>query len=196
MKTISQTCGCEKGLIDVIGLCTPSNTTEVIQKNPYWKQMHISESLQIPEQKPDIEQINSVDVSVNILRKQVIKTPRSYNDSTATPVPIPSLEGKLLSGRKLIIEGQLCQKVVYTALVSTQPVHSALFYVPFSSFIVVPKEIPFTNEAGETVLEDTYNLNFDVNYCIEDVAACVIDERNILKQVTLMLYAVPTRSVC
>lgn len=196
MNMNTKGCGCEAGLIDVIGLCIPANTTEVIKATPYWKQMHISESLQIPEEKPDIEQINSVDVSVSILRKQVILTPRSYNDSGITPVPQPNLEGRLLSGRKLIIEGQLCQKVVYTALESTQPVHSAHFYVPFSSFIVVPKDITFTGPNGETIVEDSYNVNFDVNYCIEDVTACVIDERSILKQVTLMLYAVPTRSAC
>ena len=160
MKTHSNSCGCEAGLIDVTGLCIPANTTEVISVTPYWKQMHISESLQIPDQKPDVEQINSVDVSVNILRAEVIKTPRSYDDTGATPVAQPNLEGRLLSGRKLIIEGQLCQKIVYTALESTQPLHS------------------------------------DVNACVEDVTASVLDQRNILKQVTLMLYAVPTRATC
>lgn len=193
MNLNSQSCGCESGLIDVIGLCVPANTTQAIGDTPYWKQMHITETLQIPEQKPDIEVINSVEVWVDILRKQVIKTPRSY---TAAGTPIPNLEGKLLSGRKLIIEGQLCQKVVYTALEPSQPVHSAHFYVPFSSFIVVPEEVTFPVSGGGTVTEDSYNVSFDVNCCVEDVAVCALDARNILKQVTLMLYAVPTRTAC
>ena len=74
--------------------------------------------------------------------------------------------------------------------------HSAHFFVPFSSFIIVPKEIIFTGANGETIVEDSYNVNFEVNSCIEDVTACVLDKRNILKQVTLMLYASPTRSGC
>lgn len=193
MNCNSQSCGCENGLIDVIGLCVPANTTQAIRNTPYWKQMHITETLQIPEQKPDIEVINSVEVWVDILRKQVIKTPRSY---TASGEPLPNLEGKLLSGRKLIIEGQLCQKVVYTALEPSQSVHSAHFYVPFSSFIVVPEEVTFPIAGGESITEDSYNVNFDVNCCVEDVAVCAVDERNILKQVTLMLYAVPTRTAC
>ena len=196
MKTQSNSRGYESKLIDVIGLCVPRNTTEVIRKYPYWKQMHISESLQIPEQKPDVEQINSVDVSVSILRAEIIKTPRSYDDTAATPVAQPNLEGRLLSGRKLIIEGQLCQKVVYTALEVSQPLHSAHFYVPFSSFIVVPETITFTNEDGTTTVEDSFDISFDVNACVEDVTACVIDKRSILKQVTLMLSAVPQRAVC
>lgn len=196
MKTQSSARGYENKLIDVIGLCVPGNTTEVIRKYPYWKQMHISESLQIPEQKPDVEQINSVDVSVSIMRAQVIKTPRSYDDTTATAVVQPNLEGRLLSGRKLIIEGQLCQKVVYTALMADQPLHSAHFYVPFSCFIVVPETITFTNEDGTVTIEDSFDISFDVNTCVEDVTACVLDKRSILKQVTLMLYAVPQRAAC
>lgn len=189
--TNSNSCGCQTGLIEITGLCNPADTTQVISLTPYWKQMYISESLQIPTQKPDVEQINSIDVSVNIIRAEVIKTPRSYDDTGAVPVAQPNLEGRLLSGRKLIIEGQLCQKVVYTALETTQPLHSAHFYVPFSAFIVVPETITFG-----TVTEDSFNVNFDVNACIEDVTACVIDKRSILKQVTLMLYAVPTQSGC
>lgn len=196
MQTHSNSCGCEAGLIDVTGLCIPANTTEVISVTPYWRQMHISESMQIPAQKPDVEQINSVDVSVSILRAKVIKTPRSYDDTGAAPAAQPNLEGRLLSGRKLIIEGQLCQKVVYTALEASQPLHSAHFYVPFSSFIVVPEEITFIGPNGEAVTEDSFDVRFDVNACVEDVAASAPDPRRILKQVTLMLYAVPTRTAC
>lgn len=194
MRTNSQMHTCENGLVEIIGLCVPSNVTEVINIFPYWKQMHISETLQIPDVKPDIEQINSVDISVDIFRSQVVKTPRSYNDAGTTPVEEPSLEGKLLTGRKLIIEGQLCQKIVYTALKEEQSVHSAHFYVPFSSYIVVPKTISFSNANGTTVIEDSYNVNFEVNSCVEDVTTCVLGTRNILKQITLMLYAVPTQS--
>lgn len=191
MNNNSNSCGCSSGLIEITGLCNPADTTQVISLTPYWKQMYISESLQIPEQKPDVEQINSIDISVDIIRAEVIKTPRSYNDTGAVPVAQPNLEGRLLSGRKLIIEGQLCQKVVYTALETSQPLHSAHFYVPFSSFIVVPENVTFG-----TATEDSFNVRFDVNVCVEDVTACVIDKRSILKQVTLMLYAVPTRSGC
>lgn len=196
MKTQSNARGYENDLIDVVGLCIPGNTTEVIREYPYWKQMHVSESLQIPEQKPDVEQINSVDVSVNIMRAQVIKTPRSYDDTATPPVAQPNLEGRLLSGRKLIIEGQLCQKIVYTALEDSQPLHSAHFYVPFSAFIVVPATITFTDPDGATTTVDSFDVSFDVNACVEDVTACVLDPRNILKQVTLMLYAVPQRAAC
>lgn len=190
MNTNSQTCSCANGLIDISGLCNPQNITGVLQNNPYWKQMYLSESLEIPEQKPDIEQINSVVASVSILRKMVIKTPRSYDDSGVTPIEEPNLEGKLLTGRKLVIEGQICQQIEYTANEQSQPVHSVEFYVPFSAYIIVPLEINFTVN-GQTTSVDSLDINYDVNACLEDIAACNLDERRILKQVTMLLSAVP-----
>lgn len=194
MKTNFQTCNCDMNLIDVTGLCIPGDTTDVIKNTPYWRQMYISEYLEIPSNKLDIEHINSINISVSILQKKVIKTPRSYDDSGTTPVETPNLEGKLLTGRKLIIEGQLCQKIVYTSTEAAQPVHSVDFYVPFSFYIVVPKEVTFQGQNGADIVEDSFNVNFNVDSCIEDVTACVLDVRRILKQVTLLLYAVPTQS--
>lgn len=182
---------CNANLIDINGICVPSDTTATLNGAPYWKQMYLSEALVIPEVKPDAEQINSITTSVSILRKQVIVTPRTYDDTGRRPVAEPNLEGKLLSGRKLIIEGQLCQQIEYTALEDSQPVHSVEFFVPFSSYIVVPYEVTLTNQAG-TVTLDTLYVDFDVNVCLEDVRACLLDKRRILKQVTLLLSAVPT----
>ena len=88
---------------------------------------------------------------------------------------------------------QICQKVVYTANVLDQSVHSAHFYVPFSSYIVVPNEITFTNGTTTTTV-DSLNVEFQANACVEDVAVKLLDERTILKQVTLLLYAVPKQS--
>lgn len=182
---------CPSGLVSVSGLCNPDNTTEVIRKYPYWKQMYLSEFLEVPAQKPDIEQINSVTTSVDILRKEVIVTPRSYENTAQGPVVVPNLEGKRLSGRKLIIEGQLCQTIEYTAALADQPVHSAEFFVPFSSYIVVPEKIAI-NDGLQITEADSLNVQFDVNACLEDVAVCTLDARRILKQITLLLSAVPT----
>lgn len=193
MRTTSQSCtSCN--LIEINGICNSNDVSSVLNDFPYWKQMYISETLLIPSQKPDIETVNSVNISSDIICKHVITTPRSFDDTGATPVPMPNLEGKLLTGRKLIIEGQLCQKVVYTADLADQPVHSAHFYVPFSSYIVVPKDIVFTDVNGNQITVDACNVNFDVSVCIEDVSVCVLDNRRLLKQVTMMIYAKPTQS--
>lgn len=190
MNSNSQTCGCDNGLIDISGLCDPDNTTAVISQYPYWKQMYLSESLLIPPQKPDAEQINAIVASVSILKKTVIATPRSFNDTGTVPVAVPNLEGKLLTGRKLIIEGQLCQQVEYTANELTQPIHSVEFFVPFSSYIVIPETVILNADSIPTAY-DTLDVDFEVNVCLEDINACLLDERSILLRITMLLNAVP-----
>lgn len=162
--------------IDIIGLCDPTIIDYNFTDYPYWTQISIPENLIIPSHKPDIEQINSVNISVNILRKKVIVTPVSTGANQ---------EGKILTGRKIIIEGELCQTIQYTADVPEQSVHSAHFIVPFSAFIVVPNKIKGV---------DTLNINFDINPCVEDVFVKAFSNREIFKNVTLFLQAVPTAS--
>lgn len=130
----------------------------------------------------------------------------------------PNDEGTCLSGRKIIIEGLLQQKVVYTALVASQTVHSVSKTIPFSAYV-----IPYASFTGLTYEENLvvlalpevgcttsivngfpYNPNtplevdlceeFNVNACIEDIFAYDIDERNIFKNVTLFLSAKPART--
>ena len=158
--------------IDIIGLCDPSIFD--LAAFPYWTQISIPETLIIPEQKPDIEQINSVNVTVEILRKKVIVTPNSDG--------VENQEGKLLTGRKIIVEGQLCQTINYTADVPEQSVHSAHFVVPFSAFIVLANPISTL---------DPLDINFDINACVEDVFIMDVSPRQIFKNVTLFLQAVP-----
>ena len=172
--------------IDISGLCNPSDVTETLNLFPYWMQLYIPETLSIPVQKPNAESINAVNISVKILRSEVITTPSSF--------PLENVEGKILTGRKLIVEGQLCQLVDYTANDIEQSVHSAHFYVPFSAYIVVPETITFTAADNTTTTLDSLNVDFQVNACIEDLSVQLLDERTILKRVTLLVYAVPNKN--
>jgi hypothetical protein len=176
-------------LIDISGLCkgedinfiqANSTTAPYYVGTNYWMQLNVNERLVIPYQKPNIEEINSVSVNVNIMRKKVIVTPNSNG--------VENLEGKLLTGRKLIVEGQLCQKVVYTACESEQSVHSAHFYIPFSAYIVVPTTVTFPS--GE--VRDSLYVNFLVNTCIEDAFVQKYTARTIYDNITILLQAVPS----
>lgn len=181
---------CNMDLVEVSGLCTPESINFITPDSAkgvpgtiYWSQMYIPETLVVPPQKPDIEEINSVNISVNIIRHEVVVTPSSGAGA--------SLEGKKLSGRKLIIEGELCQKISYTACDEEQSLHSAHFYVPFSAYVVVPAEVTFDPLDGAI---DTLNVNFQVNACVEDLYIKNFTCRTIFKNVTLLLQAVPTQN--
>lgn len=182
-KMICKQNNCDKDLIEKVGICEEKDVSEIISKYPFWKQIIINETLEIPEEKPNIETLNSVTVSWEIIRSDVIKTPRTYDDFPNLSIERRSLSGMLLSGRKLIIEGVLCEKISYTADKESQSVHNAHFYIPFSSYIVVPKEIEN---------KDSLEIKYQVNACIEDIYLYKVGLRKIVKKVIFLLYAVPT----
>lgn len=147
-----------RNLIEISGLADnlPANPTS-------FKQFSVQENLCIPQAKPDIEQIVKVIAEVVITSTKVIKTP------VAT-----SLEGQILTGKKLIVEGELVQKVEYVADEPTQSVHAAHFSVPFSTFIVLPGNFAI----GTPVTVTGY---------IEDIFVEQIGKRCIFKNVTILL---------
>lgn len=126
---------------------------------------------------------------------------------------ISNEEGTCLSGRKLVIQGVLSQKVVYTGLVTTQSVHSASFEVPFSAFVIpyakfegleyeenVEVLVPGTTTCETTTINGfAYNPNepivvdlceeFCVDALIEDIFAYALNPRTVFKNVTLFLQA-------
>lgn len=136
--------------------------------------------------------------------------------NTSIFVILPNEEGTCLSGRKLVVEGVLNQKIVYTGLVTTQSVHSICREILFTAYV-----IPYANFQGlvyeenvEVIIDSTvvpcvtgfvngFSYDPDVpivvelceefclNAYIEDVFAYVIDKRTVFKNATLFLLAKP-----
>lgn len=142
-----------------------SNTTETIAAQTNFKQLSVNEILSIPNQKPDAEDILNTLIDVTINNTQVIKTTKGT-----------SIEGQILTGYKLIVEGSLHQKIEYIANEPSQTVHTAEFEVPFSSFIILP----------ENYIEDSPT---NVVAYIEDIYVKLLDRRTIFKNITLRLEA-------
>lgn len=171
-------CACNKvcnnsgQFVDITGLCDVSQFDLTTNNN--WTQISIPAVFNIPAEKPDMEELNSENVTVQILRKRVIDTPISGGDN---------LEGKIITGKKLAVEGLICKSIAYTADQASQPVHSAHASVPFSAYIVLP---------ASTSLTDT----FDVKTCVEDVFISEISRRQIFQNITLFLQAVPGPGPC
>lgn len=148
-----------RNFIEIEGIntnCIPEDITT-------FKQFNIEETVCVPCAKPDMEQILKVIADVEITSTRAIKTP------VAT-----SLEGQVLTGWKLIVEGRVNQKVQYVADLLDQPTHAAHFSVPFSTFIVLPED--FVTGTPITVTP-----------FIEDVYAEQLDKRCIFKNITLLL---------
>lgn len=151
-----------RDLIEYSGLV---DSIPVLPATANFKQFSLQENLIIPPAKPDIEQIVKVMAEVIIISTKVIRTPVST-----------SAEGQILTGKKLIIEGELSQKIEYVADEATQSVHAAHFRIPFSTFLILPADF---------VIGSPIN----VTGYIEDIYAKQLGKRDIFKNVTILLVA-------
>ena len=171
--------------ISVSGV-TPSNkliSLLTANSDNKWVQFYVPEVIDIPSQKPDVEDIVSVNSCIQIISQHVVKTPvvTGYVTSTGTTIPgsaITNAEGTKLTGRKLIITGLLKQKVIYTALVPEQSVHSASYCVPISVYIIIDANTPLSQ-------------SFRVTPYIEDIWAIRLSERSLFKNTTIFINATP-----
>lgn len=104
-----------------------SNECDVTIKATSFKQTFIDTILQVPDVKPDIENIIDVDAKFICTNTKIIDTPVGT-----------SHEGQNLTGKKLVINGKLCITVTYVAEVETQTVHTAHFEICVCEYIVIP----------------------------------------------------------
>jgi len=164
-------CNCSSNFnYKVVGLC---DLSDFDTDSTNWAQISIPEMLTIPAVKPNIESIDKIYINSKITTTKVIETPVS---PIVNGELFPNPEGLVLTGWKLLVEGFLCQTLVYTADECEQSVHSAHFNMPFSTYIVLPTD---------TTIDDT----FKVRVCIEYVFAKVLTPRTIFKNVTVYLQA-------
>ena len=162
------------------GLCNPEDFNI---DNGLWTEQSISGSIYVPFQKPLIEEIDSVNAKIEIVSKKVIVTPGVVNKN------IYNYEGKISTGRKLIIEGLVCLTTSYVSTNKNQSVHSFHGKVPFSAFIV----LPYTSGTG---VIDPLDINFIVSACIEEVCIKSICDRAVNLTVTFVLSATKGISSC
>ncbi|MCX7615578.1 MAG: DUF3794 domain-containing protein [Clostridiales bacterium] len=173
---------CEQ-LVRVKGVCPETVVSEMLAltTDRRWAQLFIPEALCVPEPKPDIEQLLDVTVVSQLISQRVVRTPvliRKDAYGIETIVPIENAEGLITTGKKLIIEGVLRQKFVYTAAVADQSVHAMHFDVPFSVFIILDKDDPLTRK-------------FKIDMCVEDIFIAGCTARQIFINVTLFVKATP-----
>lgn len=157
-----------KNLIEYAGIVDSSQLPYLDPTESAFKQFTVEENLTIPQAKPDIEQIIRVMAESIISSTRVVKTPKGA-----------SLDGHVLTGWKVIIEGYVNQKIEYVADEPTQSVHVAHFKIPFNTFIVLPPSPDFSKDIVVTVMP-----------YIEDIFARQLDKRHILKNITLLLHAI------
>lgn len=94
-----------------------------------FKQLCLEYSLEIPDDKPDLEVINTINGHVDLLKTYIIPTPKGT-----------SLDGQTLTGYKLMVHALLKMTVQYTDAQEHSHVYTSYYELPFSTFIVLSEK--------------------------------------------------------
>lgn len=224
----------------VIGLCDLSKEKLDGYKveNLNWAEISLSKLIFIPDNKIKAEAINKIYIDVKINCVKLVETPYSrknydvalldengdvvYKDGKVQSCSccntfglLRNQEGTCLSGRKLIVEGIVKEKIMYTGCVKSQSVHMLEVEYPFLTYLNVYAKFTNTTKLEREIivvdpLDDTkaitiagyfYNKDdlvevdlceeFQVKFCIEDVFAKLLNKEKILNSITLFLSAKP-----
>ncbi|MGL5347795.1 MAG: hypothetical protein ACRDA3_10625 [Peptostreptococcaceae bacterium] len=225
------------GISDISKFNLDANKLESLN----WKEISIVELLSIPSTMVKVEDINEVNVDIKLNCIKLIETPYSKKNYTVALLDSsgnvvyengkvkscscckvfalnPNEEGTCLTGRKLLVDGLLKQKITYTGDVLSQSVHMFKNEYPFSTHIIVYSKFKNTSnlttdivvidplDNTKTIVIDGYLYNDDnqieidlcENFCvdilIEDVFAELLNCETIFKSVTLFLSAKPSHS--
>lgn len=144
-----------------------------------WTEFYVEQIVDICYPKPDLQDIIEIYSVIDILSQRIIKTPIviKYDDDFNAYTPeeeISNAEGINLTGKKLMIDGIVKQKVVYSATEKDGEVHSVYINIPFSTFVM---------------LESNNSLSqiFKINAYIENTFVCKLSKRNIFDNITIFI---------
>lgn len=153
-----------------------------IEDKEFFTQICSMENVELPSNLPDIEQVVSSVVEPEVISIKAINTMKGL-----------SYEGQYLSGKKVVIELKLKEKILYVAENASQSVH-IIENVSFQSvYVVIPCLIEGTDP--EFLIKHKY-LKTDIS--IEDIFIKQLGKRKIFRNVCLLvkLFLIPTYEVC
>ena len=131
-----------------------------------FKQFMVSSKLPIPCSQHGVCEIINKYVDVEITNTEVIDTIRGI-----------SCEGENLTGKKVVVNGTLMERIEYIELCSDKSIKVAEYNIHFNTFIVLPENF---NELN----------NVKVDSFIEDIDMRLIDPMTLYQSVSLLLEVV------
>lgn len=130
-------------------------------KVSYFKEDLISEILEVPVQKPDMQRILKLISSIEVLETDLIQTEVGLSN-----------EGQNLAGYKLVAKVKVNGKITYSTTDTCAKVHSTHFEVYKTVFIVLPTEIN-----GESICELVRAGAMKINPYVEGDKVTQLDAR-------------------
>lgn len=161
-----------RNMVNIMGISDNLPNTSKL-----YKQFSINDTVCLDAKKPDIERLISSAFDVQIASIRVINTPCG-EISTKTNIPeiATSAEGENLTGKKLVVELKVKQKIQYVANLCDQSVHGVHNEFTVSEFIVIPYVFDLSSEC----VTPEYLLANDMFYIkpfIEDANVNMLSNR-------------------
>ena len=172
-----------KNSINFLGICDAS-TFELCDKS--WNEITLKSSINIPDSYDPIDQIDSINSSVEITESKVIATPSIPRQEPY----IKNFENKLTTGRKLIVSGCVHLSINYVSIYKDKNVQGFAVKIPFSNFIVLPKNLLLDDE---TI--DPMNVEFLPSACVEDINIGELEAKNLKFTINVILTACHSKCI-
>lgn len=181
--SFTEKCFTEEESINIVG-AYPSNKMSTVLTSPVnsytWTEFFSTEVVDLPDWYPYMDSILEVRSCIDISYQKVIETPmvKGYKLTNGTSVSgdtIGNNECTNLTGKKLIIEGILTEKIIYTGE-DTSTVHTVNYLTPFSTFIIVAPDTTLAQE-------------FIITPYIEDIFVSKLSANSIFKNTTIFIRA-------
>ena len=136
----------------------------------FFNQIAVSDTVQIPEEKPDKEQIVNIATSVSMTDVQTVEV----------ELPNDNME---VDGKKIFASGDVFLDVQYSSETEEQTVHFVRYQLPFQTIILtdcdnlIPADHPIFGPD-----------DYVVHVCVEKLADNQIDERTITFELLLNVW--------
>ena len=156
---------------EIVGLCDIAKFNKKINEfqDKSWTQISISDNLNFSSNKLSIRNITKTFVTVKITSTKLINTPKSNN---------PNIEGMSLTGKLLLVVGEIVQRVLYVPNNSNlDKITSFKIKTPFTTYIVVDSKTDISVD------------KYCVYSCIEYSSLRLINNKSLSQNVTLFLFA-------
>ncbi|MGL5767547.1 MAG: hypothetical protein ACRCX8_18095 [Sarcina sp.] len=129
----------------------------------YFKEEILDDILIIPNQKPDLDRILDITAWAEVEDYKLIETETGL-----------SYEGQRLTGKKLVVEVKIKEKLIYVAEVVEQSAHAAHYEKFKSIFVILPEKI------GDKYICDLVRANrIQITPYVEDLCYRKLNEREI-----------------
>ena len=160
---------CSINTVEIIKLCDIEKFNNIIQslKDYCWIEISLSDIIKIPKKLSDIQSIIQTYIDIKITSTNLVDT-LILKNSDIQPLK--------LTGKMLIVHGVLCEKIIYTSNIYEEN-HCLNFNIPFNTHIIINKNASTNSE------------KFKIYSCIENLFVKLLDQRTLVNNIHLFLYA-------